>query len=78
MEDVVIQDIFLKYIIPTLGSMATVYYIGNKIKNALCKQISDLTIEIRTHIGISDDKVKELDEVKEMLTNIILKNNLKV
>jgi len=78
MEDAVIQEIFLKYIVPTLGSIATIYYIGNKIKNALCEQISDLTVELRTHTGISDSKIKELEEVKEMLTNIILKNNLKV
>lgn len=77
MEDAFIEP-FLKYIVPTIASIGTIYIIGNKIKDALCQQITDLTVELRTHSGISARESKEFLELKEQVTNIILKNNLKV
>lgn len=71
-------DIFLKYIIPTVASIGTIYFIGNKIKDALCKQITDLTIELRTHSGISARESQEFEELKDTVNSIIRKNDLAV
>lgn len=69
--------ILAQVLVPTLGSVIAVWKIGNKIKEALCTQLNNLTVELRTHTGISTEKIKEFDILKELLTNIIIKNNLK-
>ena len=76
MEDV--AEVFLKYIIPTIASIGTIYIIGNKIKDALCQQITELTIELRTHSGISAKESADFEELKETVNTIIRKNDLNV
>lgn len=71
-------DALLKYLIPTIASIGTIYYIGNKIKQALCANITDLTIELRSHVGISDKAMEKLEEVERRLNKLILNNNLKI
>lgn len=70
--------IIAQILIPTIGSVIAVWKIGNKIKDALCNQINALTIELRTHIGVSVASVEDLEKLKNQLTNVILKNNLKI
>lgn len=75
-------NLFYQILIPSISSIASIIVIGWKIKDALCKQISDLRVEISTHIGITEPQKKEiiqrLGKVEDKLTNVILKNNLKI
>ncbi|MCA9828541.1 MAG: hypothetical protein KC444_09200 [Nitrosopumilus sp.] len=60
--------------VPVIVTSLIVLY---KFKSELCKQISDLKVEVQTHIRIADNHEKEFHLVKEKLTNIIMRNNLK-
>ncbi|UVF62341.1 hypothetical protein [Nitrososphaeria virus YSH_462411] len=77
MSEVDYGIILAQILVPTLGSVIAVWKIGNRIKEALCLQLNNLTIEYRTHAGISQDKIREFDVLKELLTNVIIKNGLK-
>ena len=59
--------------IPIIVTCLIVLY---KFKNELCRQISDLQVEVRTHISIAEKQEIEFIREKEKLTNIILRNNL--
>ncbi len=61
--------------VPIIATSLVVLY---RFKSELCKQISDLKVEVETHIRISESHITELNLLKERLTNIILKNNLKI
>ena len=75
-------NLFYQILIPSISSIASVFIIGWKIKDALCKQISDLRVEISTHIGITepqkDEIIQKLEKIENQFTNLILKNNLKI
>ena len=55
-----IEQELLSIIIPSISSIAAVLLIGWKIKDSICKQITELKIELGTHIGITDPQKKEL------------------
>lgn len=75
-------NLFYQILIPSISSITSVFVIGWKIKDALCKQISDLRIEIGTHIGITEPQKKELfDKIEKLdsrLNTVIISNNLKI
>ena len=75
-------ELFYQILIPSISSIGSVLLIGWKIKDALCKQITDLKISVDTHIGITEPQKKELyDKIEKLdtrLDRIIISNNLKV
>ena len=75
-------NLVYQILIPSVSSIASVFVIGWKIKDALCKQISDLKIEISTHIGITEPQKKELfdkiNKLESRFNKVIIKNKLKV
>ena len=75
-------NLFYQILIPSISSIASVFIIGWKIKDALCKQISKITIDLGTHIGITEPQKKELftkiSNIENRLSNIIIKNKLRI
>ena len=61
--------------IPIVVTCLIVLY---KFKNELCKRMDKMEVEIHTHINISESDRSEFEKVRERLTNVILKNKLKV
>ena len=75
-------DIIYQILIPSISSIASVLLIGWKIKDALCKQISQIEIKLGTHIGITEPQKKEIigkiDNLEKRFNKLILENNLKI
>lgn len=69
-------------IVQSVASVVAILIIGWRIKESLCTQINKLTIELGTHIGITEPQKKELyDKINKIdfrLDKLILNNNLKV
>ena len=70
-------DLLIEGFATAIPIIATSMLILYKFKTELCKQISDLRIQVETHINIAQRQEEEFDRLKEKLTNVILKNNLK-
>lgn len=60
-----------------MASVLSIWIIGNKIKNALCSQITNVANELKIHIGISEVHIKTISDTTQKLDEIIRKNNLK-
>lgn len=75
-------NLFYQILIPSISSIASVFVIGWKIKDALCKQISEMKIDLGIHKGISEPFKKEMTDkiskINARLDKIIYENNLKV
>lgn len=67
----------LQILVPAVASVVAIWKIGSKLKTTLCKQLEEIRVEFGIHAGISEEKIKELNDIKELLTNVIIKNSLK-
>jgi hypothetical protein len=69
-------------VIQSIVTVVSILFIGWKIKDALCNQISQIEIRLGTHLGISEPQTKELygriDAVDSRLDKLIVSNHLKV
>ena len=72
-----IEELIIEGFATAIPIIATSMIVLYKFKSELCKQISDLKVEVRTHIAIAESQEKDFEKIKEKLTNVILRNNLK-
>lgn len=61
--------------IPIIVTCMVVLY---KFKGELCSRINELQVDLKTHIKLAESDKDEFVRIRERLTNVILKNNLKV
>jgi len=75
-------NLFYQILIPSISSIASVFIIGWKIKDALCKQISEIKIDLGIHEGVTEPIRKELsDKIEKIdgrIDKLIYENRLKV
>jgi hypothetical protein len=61
--------------VPIIVMSTVVLY---RFKSELCTQINDLKVQVETHIHIAEKQEDEFERIKERLTNVILRNGLKL